>query len=1279
MSDSLQHSRTTESSAAGSSKQGTDSDPWKAPQKARDLVRRFNAEVLAPARKFLADVGEERKQREEKLASEKQAVEHTEQQRVKNLEDNLTRIRTTVSSGISRGSGHLSKQNLSLSAPSPNRGEGINTRDVAEDQKALSDGIVEAERHARHYSEEAGRQLDETLLKTNRPGNPVFHGAGCGVAIGAAIVWPIVGAITGSFNFGFFVGVISYFVVAYLFYHIPTVTMTGAWTHIWKLSESARASLDTAAKLSGKLHVQILDAVNKKHEALREQARQDERSRRDQLQARLEPIAADIAQNAKQLSRIEGWACLSWDDNAWNAWTPATEPTFCAAFGSHRLNIEDVKKAFARLTLDFSVPAFFPFDDGKGVLVETSGSAKQRAACVVEALAMRLLTVIPPGKARFTFLDPVGLGNSVASLMSLADHDEMLVNSRAWSEPRHIEERLAEITEHIETVIQKYLRQDYKTIHDYNEHAGEVAEPHRFVIVFDFPTNFTDTAARRLVSIAQNGPRCGVYPIVLVDMSKPLPYGFSLEELERHALVAQSTGTQCTMDSSDSSEIEIGKLYSGKILSTTNFGAFISLGGKRDGLIHISELADFRVERTEDVVKVGDFVTAKCIGVDDKGRVKLSRKGVSPESAVAIPVRTGESFIIRESSFQDWIVDFDLAPSPELATRIKEGVGSMAKDASRVEVPYGRLLQLAGLNEGHDWTESTARKIEVPLGPEGARKARPLTFGEGTAHHGLIVGKTGSGKSNLLHIIISTLALKYSPQELQLYLIDFKQGVEFKPYAEHQLPHAFAVAVESEREFALSVMERLDQELKQRGELFRSVGAANIAEYRAKAETKGESLPRIILIVDEFQEFFREDDDLSRRVSGILNQLVLQGRSNGLHVLLGTQSLANVHGVSRGTFDQMGVRIALQCSEADSRLILADDNPAARLLSRPGEAIYNDQGGLIEGNKPFQVAMFSEDEREAVLAGIRNKAIMVAEEEKKDVNTPIVFAGNELAHIETSKAIKSLMDGSQVTAESKTLNLWIGEPVAIRPTICARLTRQSGSHMLIISRHEEEASGMALAALLSALSQRKADDVRVVIANFLTPETAPADLVAELSSLFRYPIKVLTKQRDLAAEVRCLADESKRRGENASNAPTTLVFLLGLQRMKTLREDDDSQTYEDISDLPSSFFAQLVKDGPESGVHIIATCDTVGNASRSFERRLMNQVGLRVAAVMPEPDSNSFLDSPTAAKLDKPHRAIFFDESRPGLLEKFIPFGLPKREFLEKMAAHLQSREERVT
>src|SRR6202012_2742401 len=124
-----------------------------------------------------------------------------------------------------------------------------------------------------------------------------------------------------------------------------------------------------------------------------------------------------------------------------------------------------------------------------------------------------------------------------------------------------------------------------------------------------------------------------------------------------------------------------------------------------------------------------------------------------------------------------------------------------------------------------------------------------------------------------------------------------------------------------------------------------------------------EDLPRILLLVDEFQEFFVEDDKLAQNASLLLDRLVRQGRAFGIHVHLGSQSLGGGYGLNRTTLAQMAIRIALQCSENDSHLILSEDNSAARLLSRPGEAIYNDSNGLLEGNDIFQVCWLAGDRR----------------------------------------------------------------------------------------------------------------------------------------------------------------------------------------------------------------------------------------------------------------------------------------------------------------------------
>src|SRR5207247_6529653 len=111
------------------------------------------------------------------------------------------------------------------------------------------------------------------------------------------------------------------------------------------------------------------------------------------------------------------------------------------------------------------------------------------------------------------------------------------------------------------------------------------------------------------------------------------------------------------------------------------------------------------------------------------------------------------------------------------------------------------------------------------------------------------------------------------------------------------------------------------------------------------------------------QEFFIEEDKLAGEAALLLDRLVRQGRAFGLHVLLGSQTLGGAYSLARATIDQMAVRIALQCSEADAHLILSKDNSAARLLSRPGEAIYNSSGGLLERNHLLRVVSLSDHER----------------------------------------------------------------------------------------------------------------------------------------------------------------------------------------------------------------------------------------------------------------------------------------------------------------------------
>src|SRR5206468_3579801 len=118
----------------------------------------------------------------------------------------------------------------------------------------------------------------------------------------------------------------------------------------------------------------------------------------------------------------------------------------------------------------------------------------------------------------------------------LADYDEALVGGRIWTDVEQINQRLADLTDHMETVIQKYLRNEFETIDDYNAQAGELAEPYRFLVIADFPVGFEGDSFRRLSSIASAGARCGVYTLVVRDTREQLPAGAHLEELEAHSL-----------------------------------------------------------------------------------------------------------------------------------------------------------------------------------------------------------------------------------------------------------------------------------------------------------------------------------------------------------------------------------------------------------------------------------------------------------------------------------------------------------------------------------------------------------------------------------------------------------------------------------------------------------------------------------------------------------------------------------------------------------------------
>src|SRR4029450_8599796 len=179
-----------------------------------------------------------------------------------------------------------------------------------------------------------------------------------------------------------------------------------------------------------------------------------------------------------------------------------------------------------------------------------------------------------------------------------------------------------------------------------------------------------------------------------------------------------------------------------------------------------------------------------------------------------------------------------------------------------------------------------------------------------------------------------------------------------------------------------------EESVERGGDMFRQRGVQDVAGYKKAGGT--EPMPRSLLLIDEFQEFFVEDDRISQAANVLLDRIVRQGRAFGIHVLLGSQTLGGAFTLARATMGQMVIRVALQCNEADAYLIMDDNNAAPRLLSRPGEGIYNDAAGAVEGNSPFQVVWLPDNERDSWL----DEVYHLAEEHGALNDGPIVFEGN---------------------------------------------------------------------------------------------------------------------------------------------------------------------------------------------------------------------------------------------------------------------------------------------
>lgn len=795
-----------------------------------------------------------------------------------------------------------------------------------------------------------------------------------------------------------------------------------------------------------------------------------------------------------------------------------------------------------------SLPLALTFPQEASLLIETDDDGGKWVPEVMNSLIFRILKDAPPGKAHFTIIDAVGLGQNFAGLMHLADYEPALINRRIWTQRDHIEERLQELNEHVEKVIQMYLRNEYATITEYNEQAGSVAEKYHFLVIAGLPAGFSESAMARLKSILASGPRCGVFTLVHWDRRQNLPEGLSAEDLRKHCL---------------------------------------------------------RLVREKGAVSFGGIST----------------------------------------------LQLDPFVSDEIAADLAHQIGQASIDSNRVQVPFSVVAPK------EMWLESTTNELRIAIGRTGATKLQMLAIGKGTKQHALLAGKTGSGKSTLLHIIITNLALTCSPDEIEFYLIDFKKGVEFKCYADAKLPHAKVIAIESDREFALSVLQRIDEELKRRGELYRKLGAQDLAGYKRAGGT--EPMPRSMLIIDEFQEFFVEDDSVAQGAALLLDRIVRQGRAFGIHVFLGSQTLGGAYTLARTTLGQMVIRIALQCNEADAALIMDEGNVAARMLSRPGEGIYNDAAGALEGNSPFQVVWLTDEERDENLAKVSKLGLERGFGKKR----PIVFEGNMPADVRDNPLLAAALENPPAKPPADP-RVWLGLPNAIKGPTDAMFPRQSGRHLLLVGQNDEAIAAILGLAMIGLAAQHPRDKAPTFyLIHSALSGTPDCDFLEAAAAKAHAEVTQGHEAPDFITEVH---SELKRRSdEGSAGDPPIFLLVHGLQKFRKLRYEEDFSFGGDDSPKPGNQLNEIINEGPSLGIHLITSLDTLNNLQRSLSRKALSELGMRVLFQMSANDSASLIDSPKAGSLGL-NRALFYSEHE-SRMEVFRPFAQPGADWVAQV------------
>lgn len=601
----------------------------------------------------------------------------------------------------------------------------------------------------------------------------------------------------------------------------------------------------------------------------------------------------------------------------------------------------------------------------------------------------------------------------------------------------------------------------------------------------------------------------------------------------------------------------------------------------------------------------------------------------------------------------------DGPPAADLQTLVFKKLGE-AKPIDR----FIEWEKVAGLPEDQWWSENSTRIIDAPIGTRGGGERLRLWFGVNHDNqpcaHGMLGAMTGAGKSNLYHSFISSLTVRYSPEELRLYLIDGKDGVEFQPY--RILPHAEVVSLRSSPELSRSVLAELIAEKERRNEIFVRAGVNDITNYRAKGEPEGR-LPRILLLVDEYQELFEGDKD--GIASNFLLQLSQQGRSAGIHMLLGSQRFGAAGMLNQtGIFGNIHLLLAMKMKVADTQALSEFGRRGKALIATcdlPGKIVVNDQGGDDGANVTGKVAYLQLAELDQLLQSLTEKAASLPDE---SLPRRVVFNGKAqpslidnpyvarlLRHsdwmtpAELSELARQPVDSGGLGvvdwfAEENPRAVWLGQQFNVRGQALVVFRRRVSENALIIGGANAARYGMLAATLVSlavnldptktrfaifdrSISGSRWHGVLQSVAESFTPAGLSIDFAKEAA-------KAESFVNELIAEL----DRRKAIPEDkVVEEPSFFALMTELDGVESLRRKPDS--YGGIPSSPvSEHLRRLYVEGPPLGMHMILSFSGVRPMSNVIdERRGLINFRHRVALQMSEDDSHTLTRGRKASQL----------------------------------------------